>query len=179
MHTITWIHLNQTHLRVIRSSSPYAKADTSHHSVSGLVHTKRTANDSTAYHILLTSLLFTSCVLSSMCFSSDPQSICSSIQLWKLPVWDPFALQFINKHLWFTLTSVWILLSHNRRPDLYRWMNESYSFLWLTLIPSRWILPRLLCHSPSPVPWKVKSSILCSGSGSLSINQWSSQTPPT
>ncbi len=106
VHTLTWIHLNQTHLHVIRSSSPHArKADTSHHLVSGLVHTKRTANDSTAYHLLLTSLLFT---------SSVPSSMCSPVNLLrKLSVWDPFALQFINKHLWFTLDSVWVLLSRN------------------------------------------------------------------
>ncbi len=115
MHACTWFHLslNQAHLHVIRSSSRARKAHISHHSVFGLAHTKRTVNNFTANHLLCTSLLFTSSVLSSMCFSSVPQSICSSIQLQKLPVWDPFALQFINKHLWFTLTSVWVLLSRN------------------------------------------------------------------
>ncbi len=65
----------------------------------------------------------------------------------------------------------------NRRLDQHRWRSDL--FRWLARIRSRWSSPRLSSLSPSPAPWMMGSSRPCSGSGSHTIDPWSSQTPPT
>ncbi len=67
----------------------------------------------------------------------------------------------------------------NRRLDQHRWRSERDLFRWLARIRSRWSSPRISSLSPSPAPWMMGSSRPCSGSGSHTIDLWSSQTPPT